>query len=98
MEIVIDKRAYYVLVAVLGVIGLFAIYSIAMFLMGLIGSITGKNPGGSTNETVTLESICSQKSAMQMFIQNQKSTHPNVIKLKKDIEIYNQNHTFTGCG
>jgi hypothetical protein len=97
MEISIDKRAFYVIGAVIGICFLYLLYLAGSFLFGLVGGNPSVNPNNSSNGTVTLESICAQKSAMQMFIQNPKSNHPYVIKLRNDIAIFNQKDTFKGC-
>ena len=97
MEITLDKRAFYVIGAVIGICLLYLLYLVGSFLMGGVGAIFDKKPANSTQGPITLESICAQKSALIMYEQNPKSTHPNVIKLRKDIETYGKNATFTGC-
>ena len=97
MEITLDKRAFYVIGAVIGICLLYLLYLVGSFLMGGVGAIFDKKPANSTQSPVTLESICAQKSALIMYEQNPKSTHPNVIKLRNDIATYNQKGSFAGC-
>jgi hypothetical protein len=87
MEISLDRRVFYALAVILGIAALGIIYLIATAIMG---AATTAKIADLVKQNVSLNSICSQKNAMQMYLQNPNSTHPYVVKLRKDIGIYNE--------
>ena len=86
MEITVDKRLAYAVAAALGLFFLGIIY---LIVTAITGAIDTAKIADLTKQNVSLKSICSQENAMQMYIQNPNSTHPYVLKLRKDIGIYN---------
>jgi hypothetical protein len=87
VEISIDRRVFYTLAMGVGIVGLGAIY---LIVTAITGAMDTAKIADLTKQNVSLKSICSQENAMQMYLQNPNSTHPYVIKLRKDIGFYNE--------
>jgi hypothetical protein len=87
VEIVLDKRVFYGLAIVSGVALLGVIY---LIVTTITGAATTAKITDLIKQNISIKSICSQKDAMQMYLQSPNSTHPYVVKLRKDIEIYDK--------
>ena len=105
MEITVDRRLYYGMAIALGLFFLGIMY---LLVTAILGAADTAKIADLVKQNVSLNSICSQTDAMQMYLQSPNSTHPYVVKLRKDIGIYNElamemrkngssTSDFTGC-
>lgn len=92
MEIAVDKN-------ILMVAGVAGIILAALFLGWLYSTISpwfANKPAPLPHYELESQiafyqwSICQRTDAMRMYIQNPVSDHPQVLKLKYDIELYNK--------